>query len=294
MEIKEIQKLAKEYGVSLTEKIRFNEMGVDFRVGFATDTNGNEWLIRIPRREDMGEQINNERKILQLVEKHLSVKVPDWKIVSPHLIAYPLIEEKPVLMIDTETYDMVWNMDKDCPEYVSSLAKVLVQLHNIPEEEIIENGLRVMKPSDLRPEILNQLQAVKSEIGISTKLEIRYRKWLDNDALWPDFTTFIHGDLYAGHILTSTTGVVAGIIDWSTAHIGDPANDFAGHLTIFGENSLRDLITAYTKQGGRIWDKLYEHTIERAAASALAYGYFALETNDKNHIQGARAQLGVI
>ena len=66
MEIKEIQKLAKEYGVSLTEKIRFNEMGVDFRVGFATDTNGKEWLIRIPRREDMGEQINNERKILQL------------------------------------------------------------------------------------------------------------------------------------------------------------------------------------------------------------------------------------
>ena len=99
MEIKEIQKLAKEYGVSLTEKIRFNEMGVDFRVGFATDTNGKEWLIRIPRREDMGEQINNERKILQLVEKHLSVKVPDWKIVSPHLIAYPLIEEKPVLML---------------------------------------------------------------------------------------------------------------------------------------------------------------------------------------------------
>lgn len=42
MEIKEIQKLAKEYGVSLTEKIRFNEMGVDFRVGFATDTNGKE------------------------------------------------------------------------------------------------------------------------------------------------------------------------------------------------------------------------------------------------------------
>lgn len=83
MEIKEIQKLAKEYGVSLTEKIRFNEMGVDFRVGFATDTNGKEWLIRIPRREDMGEQINNERKILQLVEKHLSVKVPVGKSYLP-------------------------------------------------------------------------------------------------------------------------------------------------------------------------------------------------------------------
>ena len=71
MEIKEIQKLAKEYGVSLTEKIRFNEMGVDFRVGFATDTNGKEWLIRITRREDIVEQINNEWKIFQLLDKNL-------------------------------------------------------------------------------------------------------------------------------------------------------------------------------------------------------------------------------
>lgn len=41
-----------------------------------------------------------------------------------------------------------------------------------------------MKPSDLRPEIANNLQLVKSEIGISEQLETRYRKWLDNDVLW--------------------------------------------------------------------------------------------------------------
>lgn len=83
MEIKEIQKLAKEYGVSLTEKIRFNEMGVDFRVGFATDTNGKEWLIRIPRREDMGEQINNERKIYSLSRSICRSKCPIGKSYLP-------------------------------------------------------------------------------------------------------------------------------------------------------------------------------------------------------------------
>lgn len=38
--------------------------------------------------------------------------------------------------------------------------------------------------------------------------------WI-NDVLWPNFTRFIHGDLYAGHVLTHTSGKVSGIIDWS-------------------------------------------------------------------------------
>ncbi|CDS98980.1 MULTISPECIES: Mph(E)/Mph(G) family macrolide 2'-phosphotransferase [Sphingobacterium] len=294
MTIKDIQILAEEHGLLLTENIRFNEMGIDFRVGFAIDNKGQRWLLRIPRRNDMSEQIDKEKRILHLVKKHLSVKVPDWKITSPKLIAYPLIKEKPALTVDAETYGMVWNMDKDSPNYIQSLAKSLVELHDITEEEVIKNHLKIMKPSDLRPEIDNQLKTVKSEIGISSELELRYKKWLDNDKLWPDFTQFIHGDLYAGHILTSQDGIVAGIIDWSTAHLGDPANDFSGHVTIFGEASLRKLITAYENQGGRTWGQLYEQAIERASASALAYGYFALETNDENHIMGAKVQLGVI
>nr|QTX15045.1 Macrolide 2'-phosphotransferase [Klebsiella pneumoniae] len=49
---------------------------------------------------------------------------------------------------------------------------------------------------------------------------------MDNDVLWADFTQFIHGDLYAGHVLASKDGAVSGVIDWSTAHIDDPAIDF--------------------------------------------------------------------
>src|SRR5699024_1780477 len=97
MTIKDIQILAEEHGLLLTENIRFNEMGIDFRVGFAIDNKGQRWLLRIPRRNDMSEQIDKEKRILHLVKKHLSVKVPDWKITSPKLIAYPLIKEKPAL-----------------------------------------------------------------------------------------------------------------------------------------------------------------------------------------------------
>lgn len=293
MTIKDIQVLAEAHGLSLTDEMTFNEMGIDFKVGVATDKNGQQWLLRIPRRDNLGKQIEKEKRILQLVQKHLSIQVPDWKIATPQLVAYPLLDGEPALTFDAETYEVTWNMEQDSPNYVPSLAKALVALHGIPEKEVAESGLKVMGPEDLRPEIADRLQLVKSELGIGNDLEYRYRKWLDDDTLWPGFTAFIHGDLYAGHVLTSNKGVVSGIIDWSTAHTGDPAVDFSGHISVFGEESLKDLIIEFEKLGGRVWDKLVDQAIERAAAAPLAYGFFAVETQDEKHIAGAKAQLGV-
>lgn len=293
MQIKDIQKLAETHGLLLTDEMKFNEMGIDFKVGFAMDTLGKPWLLRLPRRSDLGTQIETEKRILKLVQKYLSVQVPDWKIATPELIAYPLLDGNPALTFDAQTYEVTWNMEQDSPLYTPSLARILVELHRIPEQEVIANELKVVKPENLRTEIQDRLQLVKSELGISTALEKRYRKWLDNDSLWPDFTRFIHGDLYAGHVLTSKAGNVSGIIDWSTAQVSDIAQDFSGHAAIFGEESLKVLIAEYEKQGGKIWDTLFEQTLERAAAAPLAYGFFAVETQDEVHIKGAKAQLGV-
>ena len=293
MKNKDIQKLAKRNGLFLSDKMSFNEMGIDFKVGFATDKDGKKWLLRIPRRVDLGEQIANELRILQLVSKYLSVQVPDWRIANEELVAYPLLDGKPALTYDTETYEVTWNMAKDSELYIPSLAKVLVELHSIPTQEVLRNGLKVSTPEQARNEFFERLLLVKSELGISTELENRYQKWVDNDTLWPNFTKFIHGDLYAGHTLTHNNGELCGIIDWSTAQVSDIAQDFSGHVTVFGEESLKTLISAYEKQGGEVWDKLFEQAIERAAAAPLAYGYFALETQDEIHLSAAKLQLGV-
>lgn len=292
MTTKDIQILAEKHRLQLKQEIQFNEMGIDYKVGFATHLQGQQWVLRIPRRKGLDKQIENEKRILNLVSQYLSIQVPDWKIANPELIAYKLLQDKPALTFHAESYEVTWNMDQQSPNYITSLAKTLVQLHSIPEKEAAANDIKILHPEDLRPEIAERLKLVKQELGIGKALENRYRKWLDNDSLWPTFTRFVHGDLYAGHILTSPKGIVTGIIDWTTGQINDPAMDFSGHVSIFGEQSLKDLINAYQHQGGTVWDKLFEQAVERAAAAPLAYGAFALETNDQKHITAAKGMLG--
>ncbi len=292
MQTKDIQQLAEKHGLQLIDQMHFNEMGIDFKVGFATDTEGRQWLLRIPRRSDMEAQIVSEQNILQLVSRHLEVQVPHWQFASPQFVAYPVLQGQPALTFDAQSYEVTWNIDQESPHYVPSLAKALVQLHSIPVEEVVKSGLKVVTPEGMRSEIADRLQLVKSELGISEELESRYKKWLDNDPLWPGFSRFIHGDLYAGHVLTQPNGTVSGIIDWSTAHMNDIAQDFSGHLNVFGEASLKALIHEYQNQGGTTWEHLFEQSVERAAAAPLAYGFFAIETQDEQHIMGAKAQLG--
>lgn len=291
METKEILQLAEEHGLQLQTDMTFNEMGIDFKVCFATDLTGKRWVLRIPRRTDLVSQIEQEKKILEIVKKHTAVAVPDWQIVSDKLIAYPLLEDNPVITFDSETYAVTWNINQQNNSYIPSLAKVLVDLHCIPAQEALSNGVKTLTAAMSRQEVFDNLEMVRRELPIGHKLETRWQRWLDNDRLWPDFTAFIHGDLYAGHILARENGEITGIIDWSEGQVSDPSIDFSGHITVFGEDSLKELLVEYEKLGGRIWEHMFEQTVERHAAAPLNYAVFAIKTNSDQHIQAVKEQL---
>jgi macrolide phosphotransferase len=89
MKTEDILNLAANHGLQLGERLSFNEMGTDFKVVFATDISVKKSVLRIPRRENLASQIEQEKRILDLAQKHLSISVPDWKIASPELVAYP-------------------------------------------------------------------------------------------------------------------------------------------------------------------------------------------------------------
>src|SRR5690606_456766 len=112
MVVKDIQELGEEHGLFLKDEMKFNEMGIDIKVGFAKDIDGKQWVLRIPRRNDVDKQIEEEKRILNLVSNYLSIEVPRWEIATPKLIAYPLLRGKPALTFDS-TYQVTWSMEKE-------------------------------------------------------------------------------------------------------------------------------------------------------------------------------------
>ncbi|MGQ5490742.1 macrolide 2'-phosphotransferase [Thauera sp. ZXT1-4] len=284
--------LAARHGLHLVGAVIFNETGLDFRVGFATDTAGRRWVLRIPRRDDVQPKIEREAQILDFVRRRLPVEVPDWRVRSPDLVAYPMLTDPMALVFDADTHAVTWNIDQEAETYVTSLVEVLVALHASPVAEAVALDIPAYSPEEVRLKVHQDMERVKQEIGIARDLEARYRCWLDNDKLWPDFSVLTHGDLYVGHVTATADARVSGVIDWTEAAISDPSIDFAGHLAAFSPESLERLVAAYELAGGRTWPAMVEHIRERHAASPIKYGIFAISTGNEQHLAAAKFQLG--
>jgi macrolide phosphotransferase len=288
-----IRDLAKRHGLTLSRGLDINEIGLDFQVATGTDESGTMWLLRIPRRPSVWQRAEQEARTLQFLKGRLPVAVPDWRIATPELIAYPLLTDKTAITVDPTTWTPTWNIDQNSETFVKSLGETLAVLHNLPAEEATAAGIKAPTIDEIRAAFAQNVDRVKDELGISPGLEQRWRRWIDDDTSWPDFTVLIHGDLYVGHILVGDDERVTGIIDWTEATMGDSSHDFSGHLKGFGEQGLNRLIEAYEAWGGRTWPRMRHHIGEQMSAFSVTYAVFALDTDDPRHLEAVKTELGV-
>ncbi len=297
-EIKEIIEIANKYNLALKEDtLQFNESGLDFQVVFALDENGNEWALRLPRREDVMPRTKAEKQALDLVNKYAtSFEAPNWAIYTDELIAYKKLTGVPAGTIDHEIGNYVWEIDiNNVPDlFHKTLGRALSELHGIPIDKVSEMGLVVHTADEAREAMKKRMNAIKAQFGVGESLWNRWQAWLNNDEIWPRKTGLIHGDIHAGHILIDNDANVTGLIDWTEAKVTDISNDFVFHYKAFGEDGLEALIMAYKEAGGYYWPKMKEHIIELVAAYPVSIAEFALVSGVKEYEQMAKEALGVV
>ncbi|MED3626856.1 macrolide 2'-phosphotransferase [Bacillus subtilis] len=106
--ITEIVGLARSQGLTVhSENAQLNETGMDFQVVFAKDDTGMPWVLRKPRRSDVVERASAEGITLAFLSANLTADVPDWRIHTPELIAYPMLKGMPAAGIDCNMYG-IW------------------------------------------------------------------------------------------------------------------------------------------------------------------------------------------
>src|SRR5690625_7770365 len=89
MNKQEIKKRAKDNGLDIVEATMIlNESGLDFLVAHVEDKQGAKWILRMPRRQDSLAKANQEKYVLDVVNRYTDIQAPDWTIFTNELIAY--------------------------------------------------------------------------------------------------------------------------------------------------------------------------------------------------------------
>ena len=296
-DMKQIKEITKKHNIILKEEtMQFNESGLDFQVVFAQDESGIDWVLRLPRREDVMPRTKVEKQALDLVNQYAkSFQAPNWIIYTDELIAYKKLSGVPAGTIDHNIGNYVWEIDiNNIPEsFHKSLGRVLAELHSIPSDKATELGLVVQTPEEVRISMKQRMDDVKAKFGVGENLWNRWQAWINDDEVWPMKTGLIPGDIHAGHPMIDKEANVIGLIDWTEAKVTDISNDFVFHYKAFGEEGLEALIFAYKEAGGYYWPKMKEHIIELVAAYPVSIAEFAIVSGVEDYAQMAKEALEV-
>lgn len=286
-----IRELAQAHGLDIVpETIAVNELGLDFQVAIAEAVDGQSWVLRIPRRPDVTDRAAVEGRFLSAIAPHLNVAVPDWRVHTAGLIAYPLLPGEPGLTIDDQGQPQ-WHFDVEADEYAQSLGDFLAELHTVDPAVVRASGITEHSPAEVRQRKRDDIARVVAEFDVARSLRDRWNAWLDDDSYWPTLTVVTHGEVYPAHQLMAGARNLS-ILDWTTAAIGDPARDFMFHHASVSARTFDATVKRYVDNGGRVWPKFAEHCAELFSTSPVELGLYALQTGDSDHLEAAKAQLG--
>ncbi|MCR8851045.1 phosphotransferase [Rossellomorea sp. SC111] len=248
-------------------------------------------VFRFPKYIEGIRKLKKETRVLEGVEGNLSLQVPsplyqsmDSEEVGKVFTGYKMIEGEPL-------WPAVFKDEEHSQKIASQLVGFLTELHShsVDEVEIEKKSIH-----EIRSSIVNLYDRCQEKLfpHMNEKAKVEVRKHFDsflaNEHLLDFQPVLIHGDFGASNILWNPARhEVSGIIDFGETEVGDPAYDFAGLLSSYGETFVRDCLTLYP--GG---DQIFERMSFYRGTFALQEALHGIEHGDReafeNGIRGYR------
>ena len=188
------------------------------------------WIERSPRRPEVAPRLRAECGLLPWLAERLPLPVPLPVVLGedPLVVGHRLVPGE-----GSEHLDDAQG---------AAFGRFLRALHDADAEEAVRRGVlaREAAEEERRATLGRMRGGVLLELPAD--LQDRAGALLDRLQADPPRTTLVHGDLGPPHLLLDQ-GRAAGVIDWSDAHVGDPARDLSWLL--FGSGAGPAVRLAY-------------------------------------------------
>lgn len=249
MNHKFIENIQRVYPELIISQFYINEIGQNNDVIVLNDS----LVFRFPKYEQGIEQLRRETEILKYIENRVSLPIPapvykSFDVFEPGKVftGYHLIEGQPFWKESL----LAIKSDEHIRGLASQLASILIEIHSISGETAIrELQLDARHP---REEMSDLYERIKDKLFPFMRKESQaevtdsFENFLNGNLLANFNLTLIHGDFGASNILWNQgTNEISGIIDFGGSGIGDPAYDFAGILSSYGEDFFNRCIDLY-------------------------------------------------
>jgi len=218
-----------------------------FDVAFVQDAEHRRWVVRAPRTDVAGAEMDRTVALLGLLGRRLPFAVPAPKgfvalseggraAVYPYLPGHNLdFAELP-----------------PGPGLAAELGRALAALHNTDPAVFEEAGLPSYDADAYRSRRLAELDRAASTGRVPTTLLTRWEKALEDVTLWRFAPTPTHGDLTGDQVLAvfrddsdASTGTVRAMTGWEDAKVADPADDFAALVADARPDAVETVLEAY-------------------------------------------------
>lgn len=189
-----------------------------------------DWLVREPLRAEVQPRLIAETRLLPWLEPQLPVPVPIPEVAheEPLRVRHRLIPGNPAQHLTTEQGAVLGGFFRVLHSVDARAAAAKgVPAEGVAWEEHLQHLDRFRR--DVVPRMPKQYRRIGEAL-------------LARLAQPPDMPALVHGDVGPAHILLRN-GTVSGVIDWSDAHIGDPAIDLAWLL--YGSSAGDSVATEY-------------------------------------------------
>lgn len=235
---------------------KMNEIGQNNDVLMINDS----LVFRFPKYTEGIKKLKKETSVLEGIKGNIPLPVPYpiYQSLEPEKVGmvftgYKLVEGSPLwpgVFIENEEHH---------EQIASRLVGFLTALHSQSLESM---NMEKKSIGEIRSSIEDLYDRFKEKLfphmNERAKVEVSHHfdSFLSKNELLDFQPVLTHGDFGASNILWDPERhEVSGIIDFGEAEVGDPAYDFAGLLSSYGECFVRRCLEMYPN-GDRIFDRM--------------------------------------
>lgn len=240
-------------------------------------------VFRFPRRRVAAAWLDNENRVLPRLAPRLPLAVPVPEYVGRPDHEYPC-SFAGYRMLPGSTGCSV-DAGARSRHNARALGALLAVLHSpgtVAELGDIAIGddigrADLQRRATLLCERLPGIDAAARAAGVDSAAIGAEARRLATTPAWSQAPRWVHGDLYARHLLVDDHARLCGIIDWGDVHRGDPALDLSIAFTFVPPHARPAFMAAY--------GAMDPATRARARFHALHYGvaltYYGLDVDDR-------------